>query len=1646
MVSVTARPVPHLPGVRVARVKGAGEIISAFAAAAALVNWDAWSSIDSQSDGLRAFAKFDAIHDALVTLGAPGEHLEAVDDAASLVRALTRWGLDADAVLPAAVATGLTADDQGCHQDDMREDAYSALLAVQPRTLDFELADGGYSTVTLRATPDYEDLDVCFFESFLRHRGTALPRGRTLRIRDGRSSLDVAMGIHWHAGLTLRDGQLPLLLACGPERGHELTWGLDSPAGHESRRRDSDDDDDDNSMGTSGSESDYAPSGGSGGPVRSSGGGGPSRGGRGLGAGGGRTRARRSASDSAFFCSGRRASLASRGGGERSHPTALTLRGGGDAPAPAAPAFTFGSHSAQAPAAAATDAGPAAAAEDAYGPAAGPAAPTATDDAGPAAPAEGADAYADPAAGSAAPADGANADSGAPAAPEDANSGAPAAPEDARPADARPAVTQPARRALAYFEQQVDDLTRPKFHAIETSMSRLTELLERQDDKLSEVLGRHPDQMVQISLALREDLKDQVEASATQLHTRLSEQFREQQESLDSRLATQCDTLDSKVVKLGSKLVEQQEALDSKLVKQIQEIRSDGQNTANQLKEKYESLGNELKKLQEAQAKPMIEPPSGKRLSFAPGAGPPGKPSPAPSAGPPDSAVGIGDGIGSRFGDGIGSRFGGMPPDQVGDRPDEKYDDIIKRQVPGARRSDHCQDDYGLHRRSGGDRRDDYYPPTAAKAAHGPPPTGDQVRTLLMIVLIVRDEASQLQATDLVCSDAFSVWPLTGDPDYGETAVMSLPITYLTEVAAIAQLVCAALDRDAVTAHSADPVTRTLPAIHHPQGPVTAITRLDIAVEDGVDPREAMHLLQNGTSLPRGAVSRSLALHDAAMAAADCMRQLRQPTELQSCLMLAVISLCSDQPVLRRSAMSHPRRDLRPREGPGPSPNAAGYSSSSGHDKRQQWQKSPAADIQSVFPDCTEGMTLVDYHLQILECLHTPAASKVPLLLRESEPFMTFMNAVVSAHAASKPYGKMLRVQSTTRDLQRLLRCVEEAQQPKLLRAQAAPNDELLQEGVAQAICSGLAVIRATLTRTTLIDCLTREAAQLVDRVARIPADSQMEFMAAADDDFTNNITLWGFEQGYILVQEGALTNLFPTLIRRLNSVNQARAMEFFNGLVRDILNNESVATPRMYRAIKEKLEVFGRARPSLPSFSAFNSDPERSSTDMVALQERIERRHSASAGYLQILSTPEDLGFLAKAGILFAYWRPFMDRMLNGYISRQPASATPATGLYASEAEEPPGPDADGDLDDEVDMMPLTRRQQAEGSATPQDAPPRPQGGPQSSAPSRPRRPPSVTFARDTADKLTAASEKSTAQVKQLLEQLQESMSTMVDKKLGAAMTRSEKNEEMLSRRLTALQERISASADRHADEQAQMLRTAQKLLKNIADQTSDLRHAPTVRDGATALGAMADKATTKIATAPQTPTIAAVDAGCRHCGPASILAAFQARARKVDANGMKNSHVPPNDFDEYSAEYKQVYADRDGVRTKREFEEKVAHLVCTNCPPDAPNMPHDHAHCPSSYMTTKAAQNKMGEARVVKARQRVKDNMTRLKGGQPLASFLAMAADSTDDDDSLDALAFMADVCAHMRQDIEESTSIDEVFMVVDQALAAPPLPARE
>ena len=483
----------------------------------------------------------------------------------------------------------------------------------------------------------------------------------------------------------------------------------------------------------------------------------------------------------------------------------------------------------------------------------------------------------------------------------------------------------------------------------------------------------------------------------------------------------------------------------------------------------------------------------------------------------------------------------------------------------------------------------------------------------------------------------------------------------------------------------------------------------------------------------------------------------------------------------------------------------------------------------------------------------------------------------------------------------------------------------------ADAISQGLVAIRSALKQTSMNGVLRSEAESLIHSVRSVKVSGDMDFIAMLNHLFTQYQQLWGARITAELCERGTLNTLMPLAVRRLSPDKQSSTIKFFNDLLHAYAQYGDKAPASVKRALREtssNLSVCAD-KPQYDLFGAFEGNSSAAGDrNLEHIQDGLTS-HSSQ----KMITVPDDLYLAVQSGLMLVHWRPYMQFMNGGWRRMSPQSVGSINEVGVDDLDA-------ADDDQPSDLMPVTR-------VDPRDA----------NAPAA--RNTRVRFNADaSARRFENATEKSASTVTADLDKMQAGLDN-VRARVEAGFTKIMASLESHVEN----QKRLSEARDaKIADEQSHNFRTVQKLLVNLANNATDLRHADKIHDASAQIGAAARAkelapaasaaavASSTHRTSRSNPTLSVVSAA----DPAvsgHLMAAQASRAASQDSEGFKLSHLPPNDFDKFSDEIKTMYLSRDGVRDKATFISRIAERSCQNCPRDIFSMPHREKHCPGTY-----------------------------------------------------------------------------------------------
>ena len=300
-------------------------------------------------------------------------------------------------------------------------------------------------------------------------------------------------------------------------------------------------------------------------------------------------------------------------------------------------------------------------------------------------------------------------------------------------------------------------------------------------------------------------------------------------------------------------------------------------------------------------------------------------------------------------------------------------------------------------------------------------------------------------------------------------------------------------------------------------------------------------------------------------------------------------------------------------------------------------------------------MPIEIFHLLIVGAIHTHSLSRVPDLLREVDPFTTIMQAVIKLHKSNKIAFTILNDVGASETLSNALNLTFQLNAHVFGLAIKDPSNVALQGRVADAICMGLADIRAMFIQTTPHGVITKEAKDLLNEINQAPmAHGEIAYIRFVDSRWSDMRQLWGGRLTATLCTEGALTQLLPIFVSRLNALNKDRALGFWDDHFRGLKdgNLRSQAPPELIKRFDASMRLRAAISPSTPAWN----EHVHFEMEQVPRPERYDRYGSVAATVsrtVRLLHVPADLHWVAPSGLIMSHWRSFQ-QCIAGHHTRQ--------------------------------------------------------------------------------------------------------------------------------------------------------------------------------------------------------------------------------------------------------------------------------------------------------------------------------------------------------------------------------------------------------
>jgi hypothetical protein len=661
--------------------------------------------------------------------------------------------------------------------------------------------------------------------------------------------------------------------------------------------------------------------------------------------------------------------------------------------------------------------------------------------------------------------------------------------------------------------------------------------------------------------------------------------------------------------------------------------------------------------------------------------------------------------------------------------------------------------------------------------------------------------------------------------------------------------------------------------------------------------------------------------------------------------------------------------------------------------RRTLWNRLPQMDVAAALPSWTAGLSIQAFQQLLITTIHTDTASLVADLLREHDPLQTILAAVLRRHHDSTEFT-MLVTADIAEHLKMELMFYKEHYANDVSEAQHNHTDAKQHRSFLSVLCVCLAAIRSAFLGTSRDGALHSEARQFLAQLTNMPSTSDVEYLLEANAYWLRYSKLWGPVLLLSLCDGGQIQTLLPSVTNRLSPPMQERILLFFGDIAHRLraasdAGKLPTAFASQLSSILKKPLLLHSTIPSLHTYAEFSEHGEQA----VKL-EAMHQDDMSRGNHTHRIAHPADLAFVGKTGALADYW-PAMIRHVLGHHKRVLVAPAAQIAYVAWD-------DIQSNIIDTDDVLLV-----ADG--------PRFRPGPKTIVRQHDR----LATAADTQfTKLEANVNKAQSQLETKVNALQSSIESTLEAKVNSLQANIEKHLGAIQGTITKVSKDLGSRLDQHDtsmaafhDLNAHNAQTMQHCLRNVADSTTDLRHATTIRDTAVAIGKhtrapvthlpplaaparttllhvqdaqddITDAIAHQFAIACETHDVTSLEdlvAWVETDGqpePSELFAlTFNRRPTANTPQGTyKLSKWPALKFEDLTDPAKALYLKRDNV-TSPESYITATNRLCTNCAPESRLMPHLESRCPTIYRHTGQGRKDRDAVRLARDAERLSE-----------------------------------------------------------------------
>ena len=658
--------------------------------------------------------------------------------------------------------------------------------------------------------------------------------------------------------------------------------------------------------------------------------------------------------------------------------------------------------------------------------------------------------------------------------------------------------------------------------------------------------------------------------------------------------------------------------------------------------------------------------------------------------------------------------------------------------------------------------------------------------------------------------------------------------------------------------------------------------------------------------------------------------------------------------------------------------------------RRTLWNRLPQMDVAAALPHWTADLSIQAFQQLLITTIHTDTASLVAdLLVGEQDPLQTILAAILRRHHDSAEFT-MLVTADIAEHLKDELVFYKNHYASAVSDAQLNYTDARHHRSFLSVLCVCLAAIRSAFLGTSRDGALHSEARQLLTQLAIMPSNSDVEYLLEANAYWLRYSKLWGPVLLLSLCDGGQIQTLLPSVTSRLSPPMQERILLFFGEIAHRLrVTNDAGNLPAAFASqlssILKKPLLLHSTIPALHTYAEFSGQS--------AVLKAMHLTDMTLGSHTHRIAHPADLAFVGKTGALADYW-PAMMRQLLGHHNRVLVAPAAQIALVAWDDIQSTEPD---------DVLLVA------------DAP-RFRPGPKTIIRQHDR----LASAADTQfTKLEANVNKAHSQIETKVNSLQSSIESTLEAKVNSLQVNIEKHLGTIQGTIMKVSKDLGSRLDQHDasmaafhDLNAHNAQTMQHCLRNVADSTTELKHAATIRDAAAAIGKHArapvihlppvsaapvrttllhvqdtqddptDAIAHQFAIACETHEVTSLDdllAWVETDGqpePSELFAlTFNRRPAPTAPQGTyKLSKWPALKFDDLTDAAKTLYLKRDNV-TSAESYLSATNRLCTNCAPESRLMPHLESRCPTIYRHTSQGRKDRDAVRLARDAERLNE-----------------------------------------------------------------------